>query len=56
MSETGVPVTLLTEDYEIDRSGYHDSEDTVGNVDLDYGCALASIAIESAARAASSPA
>ena len=51
-SDAGVPTVLLMEDYDADREGYHDSEDTVGNVDLDYGCALAAIAIESAARAA----
>ena len=40
------------ENYDITRSGYHDSHDTMENIDLDYGAAVASIAIESVARAA----
>jgi hypothetical protein len=32
--------------------GYHDTQDTMANIDLDYGAALAAIAIESVARAA----
>lgn len=40
------------ENYDIDRTGYHDSEDTMAKIDLDYGAALAAIAIESVARAA----
>jgi hypothetical protein len=40
------------EDYDINRTGYHDSQDTMANIDLDYGSALVAIAIESVARAA----
>lgn len=50
--DTGVPVVLLMENYDINRTGYHDSEDTMANIDLDYGAALAAIAIESVAQAA----
>ena len=52
-SDAGVPVVLFMEDYDINRHGYHDSHDTMANIDLDYGAALAAIFIESAARAAS---
>ena len=51
-SDAGVPVVLFMEDYDINRSGYHDTHDTMENIDLDYGAALASIFIESAVRAA----
>jgi hypothetical protein len=40
------------ENYDIKRSGYHDTKDIMHNVDLDYGAALASIAIETVARTA----
>ncbi len=40
------------ENYDINRTGYHDTHDTMANIDLDYGAAVAAIAIESAARAA----
>jgi hypothetical protein len=43
------------ENYDINRSGYHDTKDTLENIDLDYGAAVAAIAIESAARVACSP-
>jgi hypothetical protein len=52
-SDSGVPVVLLMEDYDISREGYHDSDDSLGNIVLDFGCALAAIAIESVARASS---
>jgi hypothetical protein len=52
-SDAGVPVVLFMENYDINRKGYHDSFDTMENIDLDYGSALAAIAIESVARAAS---
>jgi hypothetical protein len=52
-SGTGVPVVLFMEDYDIDRKGCHDSYDTMANIDLDYGSALAAIVIETVARAAS---
>ena len=51
-SDCGVPVVLFMENYDISRSGYHDTKDTMQNIDLDYGAALAAIAIESVARAA----
>jgi hypothetical protein len=47
-----VPVVLFMEDYDINRAGYHDMHDTMANIDLDYGAALAAIVIESVARAA----
>jgi hypothetical protein len=52
-SDTGVPVVLFMEHYDINRTGYHDSRDTMANIDLDYGAAVVSIAIEAVARAAS---
>jgi Peptidase family M28 len=52
LSDAGVPVVLFMEDYDIGRSGYHDSRDTLANINLDYGAALAAIAIEAVARAA----
>ncbi len=51
-SDCGVPVVLFMENYDISRSGYHDTKDTMMNIDLDYGTALAAIAIEAVARAA----
>jgi Zn-dependent M28 family amino/carboxypeptidase len=51
-SDCGVPVVLIMENYDIKRTGYHDTRDTVQNIDLDYGAALAAIAIETVARAA----
>ncbi len=51
-SDAGVPVVLFMENYDITRTGYHDSYDTMENIDLDYGAAVAAIAIESVARAA----
>jgi len=54
-SDTGVPVVLFMEDYDINRSGYHDTKDTMSNIDLDYGSAVAAIAIEAAAQTAMLP-
>ncbi len=51
-SDAGVPVVLFMENYDITRVGYHDQHDTMENIDLDYGSAVAAICIESAARAA----
>ena len=51
-ADAGVPTVLFMENYDIDRKGYHDSGDTMANIDLDYGAAVAAIAIESVARAA----
>ena len=51
-SDAGIPVVLFMENYDINRSGYHDTHDTMANIDLDYGAAVAAIAIEAVARAA----
>ena len=51
-SDIGVPVVLFMENYDISRTGYHDTHDTLENIDLDYGAALAAMAIETAARVA----
>jgi len=51
-SDVGVPVVLFMENYDINRVGYHDTHDTMENIDLGYGAAVAAIAIESVARAA----
>jgi hypothetical protein len=51
-SDIGAPVVLFMENYDIDRTGYHDSKDTMENIDLDYGAALSAIAIETVARVA----
>jgi hypothetical protein len=51
-SDAGIPVVLFMENYDINREGYHDTHDTMANIDLDYGAAVAAIVIESVARAA----
>ncbi len=51
-ADAGIPVVLIMENYDINRYGYHDAHDTMMNIDLDFGAALAAIAIESAARVA----
>jgi hypothetical protein len=51
-SDAGVPVVLFMENYDINRSGYHDTHDTMANIDLDYGAGVAAIVIEAVARAA----
>jgi len=51
-SDTGIPVVLFMENYDINRTGYHDTKDTLENIDLDYGAAFAAIAIETVARMA----
>jgi hypothetical protein len=51
-SDVGIPVVLFMENYDINRHGYHDSLDTMANIDLDYGAALVAIAIETVARVA----
>jgi hypothetical protein len=51
-SDIGVPSALFMEDYDITRQGYHDSHDTMENIDLDYGASVAAIAIETVARLA----
>jgi hypothetical protein len=54
-SDAGVPVVLFMENYDINRTGYHDTHDTMENIDLDYGAAVSAIAIETVARAATAP-
>jgi len=51
-SDAGVPVVLFMENYDLSRAGYHDTHDTMENIDLDYAAALAAIAIEATAEAA----
>jgi hypothetical protein len=51
-SDTGIPVILFMENYDINRKGYHDTHDTMENIDLDYGAAVSAIAIETVARIA----
>jgi hypothetical protein len=51
-SDAGIPVVLFMENYDISRHGYHDSHDTIANIDLDYGAAVVAIVLEAAARAA----
>jgi len=55
-SDAGVPVAVFMENLDINRKGYHDTLDTMENIDLDYGSALAAIVIEAVARAANEPA
>jgi uncharacterized membrane protein len=43
---------LVMENYDINRSGYHDTKDTLANIDLDYGAAVSAICIETIARVA----
>ena len=52
-SDAGIPAVLFMENYDINRTGYHDTQDNMTNIDLDYGAAVAAIAIETVARAAS---
>jgi hypothetical protein len=54
-SDVGLPVVLFMENYDINRTGYHDTKDTMENIDLDYGAAFAAIAIETIARMATLP-
>ncbi|MBF0503368.1 MAG: hypothetical protein HQM09_24830, partial [Candidatus Riflebacteria bacterium] len=51
-SDHGIPVVLFMENYDINRCGYHDLNDVMAEIDLDYGAAVAAIAIEAVARAA----
>jgi hypothetical protein len=53
-SDAGVPVVLFMENYDINRTGYHDTHDTMENIDLDYGAAVCATTIEAVARAANS--
>jgi Zn-dependent M28 family amino/carboxypeptidase len=54
-SDMGIPAVLFMENYDINRTGYHDTKDNMSNIDLDYGAAVAAIAIESVARVAHAP-
>ena len=51
-SDIWAPVVLFMENYDISRTGYHDTKDTMANIDIDYGAAIAAIAIETVARTA----
>jgi len=51
-SDIGVPSVLFMENYDIHRQGYHDTHDTMENIDLDYGAAFSAIAIETVAQVA----
>ena len=51
-SDIGAPAILIMEDYDINRTGYHDSKDSLENIDLDYGAAVSAIAIETITRVA----
>jgi hypothetical protein len=51
-SDVGIPVVLFMENYDIRRTGYHDTHDTMANIDLDYCVALTAIAIETVAETA----
>jgi hypothetical protein len=55
LSDVGVPVVLFMENYDISRTGYHDTHDTMKNIDLDYASALTAIAIETVAATACAP-
>ncbi len=55
LSDNGVPVVLFMENYDLNRTGYHDTHDTMKNIDLDYAAALTAIAIETVADAACAP-
>lgn len=54
-SDLGIPVVLFMENYDISRKGYHDTHDTMENLDLDYCAALTAIAIETVAETACAP-
>jgi hypothetical protein len=54
-SDIGAPCVLMMENYDINRTGYHDSFDTLQNIDLDYGAALSAICIETIARVSTRP-
>ena len=54
-SDVGIPVVLFMENYDICRTGYHDTHDTMKNIDLDYAAALTAIAIETVAGVATLP-
>ena len=51
-SDAGIPCVLFMENYDINRQGYHDTHDTMENIDLDYGAAFSAIAIETIAQLA----
>jgi hypothetical protein len=53
-SDLGIPVVLFMENYDISRKGYHDTHDTMANIDLDYCTAVTAIAIETVAATACS--
>jgi len=52
LAELGIPAVLFMENYDISRTGYHDTHDTMENIDLDYCAAVTAIAIETVAETA----
>ena len=48
-------IVLFMENYDISRTGYHDTLDTMANIDLDYCAAMTAIAIETVADTACAP-
>ncbi len=52
LSDAGFPTVLFMENYDVGRTGYHDTEDDIENIDLDYGRGVSAIAIESVAQVA----
>ncbi len=55
-SDVGIPVVLFMENYDINRAGYHDTHDTMKNIDLDYAAAISAIATEAVVAVATRPA
>jgi hypothetical protein len=51
-----IPVVLFMENYDINRTEYHGTHDNMSIIDLDYGSAVAAIAIEGVGRIAHAPA
>jgi hypothetical protein len=51
-SDSGIPAVLFMENYDIGRAGYHDTKDTLENLDLDFAAGMARIAIETVAQVA----
>lgn len=51
-ADAGFPAVLFMENYDVNRVGYHDTLDNMGNIDLDYARAVSAISIETVAQAA----
>lgn len=54
-SDAGFPVVLFMEDYDIARTGYHDTHDTQQLITWPYACAIAQVAMDAALRTADRP-